>query len=217
MSFFPKLQGTKCTPLPADQLTDLLGNTDIYLIDQLLKGRYHPGERILDAGCGHGRNMHWFVRSAMTIYGIDQDSDVIDGLRSVYPDLPADQLQVSAVASMPFPDNHFDHVISSAVLHFAEGPEAFRNMWTEMIRVLKPGGSLFVRMASDIGIEDRVVAIGPGVYLIPDGSTRFLLTRPLLQSLLDELPLEYLEPFKTVNVDNQRVMCTLVLQKKLSA
>ena len=203
--------------MPAAPLTDLLGNTDIYLIDQLLKGRYHPGERILDAGCGHGRNLHWFVRNGANVFGIDRDEDAIAALRFAYPQLQRDQLQVSAVTSMPFPDDYFDHIISSAVLHFAEGQEEFRNMWREMTRVLKPGGSLFVRMASDIGIEEKVVATGPGVYLIPDGSFRFLLTRPLLQSILDELPLEYLEPFKTVNVDDQRVMCTLVLQKKQPA
>jgi hypothetical protein len=86
-------------------------------------------------------------------------------------------------------------------------------MWQEMVRILKPGGSLFIRMASDIGIENRVKPAGSGVYLLPDGSFRFLLTRDLLTSLLDIFPLGFLEPFKTTNVDDQRCMSTLVLQK----
>lgn len=199
--------------MPTEDLINILGNTDIYLVDQLLKGRYQHGDIILDAGCGHGRNMHWFVRNGMEIYGIDRDESAIDSLRSQHPQLREEQLQVCPVSTMPFPDDYFDHVISSAVLHFAEGPVEFRNMCREMCRVLKPGGSLFIRMASDIGIEDRVVSMGSGVYLIPDGSMRFLLTRAGLSSLLEEFSLQLLEPFKTVNVDDQRVMCTLVLQK----
>jgi tellurite methyltransferase len=82
-----------------------------------------------------------------------------------------------------------------------------------MVRVLKPGGSLFIRMTSDIGIENKVKVINDGVYLIPDGSTRFLLTKSLLASIFQQYPLSFIEPFKTVNVDDMRCMSTLVLQK----
>lgn len=192
---------------------DILGNTDIYLIDQILKGRYARQDRILDAGCGHGRNMHWFLYSGMEIYGIDRDSYVIDELKALHPEIPGERLLSCPVESIPYPDDFFNHIISSAVLHFAEGPDQFLAMWQEMVRVLKPGGSLFVRMASDIGIENRVEPMGSGVYLIPDGSMRFLLTKTWLKTLLDIFPLSLLEPFKTVNVDDLRCMSTLVLQK----
>ncbi len=88
-------------------------------------------------------------------------------------------------------------------------------MLDEMYRVLKPGGSLFIRMASDIGIEDKVQCIGENVYKIPDGSTRFLLTRDLLNQTLRRYSFTFLEDFKTVNVNDIRCMSTLVLQKKL--
>jgi ubiquinone/menaquinone biosynthesis C-methylase UbiE len=200
--------------MPAPTPVDLLGNTDIYLIDQILKGRYDQHDRILDAGCGHGRNMHWFLYSGMQIFGMDRDNSVIEDLKFRYPELGEARLQVSSVESIPFPDDYFDHVISSAVLHFAEGPDQFLAMWQEMVRVLKPGGSIFVRMASDIGIENRVEPMGNDVCLLPDGSMRFLLTKSWLKSLLDIFPLRFLEPFKTVNVDDLRCMSTLVLQKQ---
>jgi ubiquinone/menaquinone biosynthesis C-methylase UbiE len=194
-------------------LAELIGNTDIYLVDQILKGRYGPGDRVLDAGCGHGRNLHWFLANDIDVYGTDRDALVIDELRTMHPESAADRFKVCPVEQMPFPDDFFDHVISSAVLHFAKNPAHFLAMFGEMVRVLRPGGSLFIRMASDIGIADRIQPLGDGVYLIPDGSERFLLNRWMVQTLPLEFGLTVAEPFKTVNVDDQRCMSTWVLLK----
>jgi ubiquinone/menaquinone biosynthesis C-methylase UbiE len=197
-----------------NSLTHLLGQTDIYLIDQILKDRYRANDKILDAGCGPGRNMHWFLQNNFEITGIDQNDEAISQLRSVNPGLPENRFRVVPVEKMPFPDHYFDHVISSAVLHFATGTGHFRNMLKEMVRVLHPGGSLFIRMTSDIGIEEKVSLASDGVFDIPDGSRRFLLTRTLLNDCMKEFNLSFLEPLKTVNVDDIRCMSTLVLQKK---
>jgi tellurite methyltransferase len=196
-----------------NSLQKLVGETDIYLLDQILKGRYKPTDKILDAGCGWGRNLPWFLNEGIEVYGIDQDTVAIKELKIAYPFLPADRFQSSHVEHLPFNNNSFDHVISSAVLHFATGLSPFKSMVAEMARVLKPGGSLFIRMTSDVGIEKKVRLINDGVYLIPDGSTRFLLTRSLLADILQQYPLSFAEPFKTVNVDDIRCMSTLVLQK----
>ena len=198
----------------SNSLQKLAGNTDIYLLDQIMKGRYQQTDKILDAGCGAGRNMHWFLNEKIDIYGTDQDQFSIAQLKTLYPLLPEDNLQSCAVEHLPFEDNFFDHIISSAVLHFANSVSQFQDMLAEMIRVLKQGGSLFIRMTSDIGIEDKVRLIKDGVYIIPDQSKRFLLTRSLLADILKKYPLSVIEPFKTVNVDDIRCMSTLVLQKE---
>jgi len=189
----------------------VLGNTDIYLIDQIMKGRYAQEDIILDAGCGDGRNMHWFINNEFPIYGTDTDATMINALSKKYSSLPTDRFQVSAVKNMQFSTDFFDHVISSAVLHFAKDRHHFFSMVEEMLRVVKPGGTLFIRMASDIGIENYVKEIGEGVYHIPDGSTRFLLTRTLLSQLLKKYNVTFLEEFKTVNVNDIRCMSTLML------
>jgi ubiquinone/menaquinone biosynthesis C-methylase UbiE len=196
-----------------NSIQELLGQTDIYLIDQIMKGRYAPSDKILEAGCGNGRNMDWFVKNNFQIYGIDQSEAAILNLRSKYQDLDEKRLQVSMVEKLPFPDNHFDHIISSAVLHFAKSEFHFKEMICEMLRVLKPGGSLFIRMTSDIGIEDKVIFLGDGNYKIPDGSMRFLLKKDLLKDLSHTFKISFLEPLKTVNVDDMRCMSTLVLRK----
>ena len=194
-------------------LTETIGNTDIYLIDQILKDRYALNDIILDAGCGSGRNLHWFLQNKFHIYGIDQDETTIRHLQSRYPFLAANRFQHSPVERMPFENDYFDHIISSAVLHFARSTSHFHHMISEMVRVLRPNGSLFIRMTSDIGIEDKVQHIQDGVYHIPDGSRRFLLTRSLLADILHNNRLSFLEPLKTVNVDDIRCMSTLVLNK----
>ena len=199
----------------SNSINQILGETDIYLADQIIKGRYQINDKILDAGCGTGRNLHWFLQNNISIYGIDTNEDVISNLKTKFPLLPAERFQQSSVEKIPFENNYFDHVISSAVLHFAYTTFQFYFMMAEMIRVLKPKGSLFIRMTSDIGIENKVELISNGVYNIPDGSKRFLLTRPILADLIQKYKLSFLEPLKTVNVDDIRCMTTLLLQKSL--
>ena len=196
-----------------NSIQELLGQTDIYLVDQIMKNRFNLQDNILDAGCGNGRNMHWFLRNDYKIYGIDSDNESIATLKKKYPLLAADRFRVCAVEKTSFQSTHFDHIICSAVLHFANNTSHFSKMLEEMARILKPGGSLFIRMTSDIGIEDKVEFIGDGVFRIPDGSIRFLLNRQLLKDCLKEFNMSFLEPLKTVNVDDIRCMSTLVLQK----
>jgi tellurite methyltransferase len=193
-------------------LEEEIGSTDIYLVDQIMKGRYRKDDTVLDAGCGSGRNLHWFIGNKISIYGIDQSEGVIQNVRDRYPAV-AERFSRSEVEKMPFENDRFNHVISSAVLHFARDTDDFRQMMREMVRVLKPAGSLFIRMTSDIGIEDRVQMVSHGVFRIPDGSSRFLLTRTLLADVMRKNGLSFLEPLKTVNVNDIRCMSTVVLVK----
>ena len=196
-----------------NSIQTLLGQTDIYLIDQIMKGRYTADDIILDAGCGSGRNMYWFVHNGFNITGIDISEAAIEELKNNYRALPEGSLVVASLEKIPFGDNYFNHIICSAVLHFAKNMAQFNCMLTEMVRVLKPGGTLFIRMTTDIGIEEKVQLIADGVYAIPDGSTRFLLTRKLLANCMQQNNLSFIEPLKTVNVDDVRSMSTLLLQK----
>jgi tellurite methyltransferase len=195
-----------------NRLQQLVGDTDIYLIDQILKNRFLPGDKILDAGCGEGRNLHWFIENNFEVYGVDANTDTITELKQRLPASLTENFQIALVEAIPFKDASFNHVISSAVLHFATSEAHFLQMVKEMARVLQPGGTLFIRMTSNVGIENRVQHIDKGIYLIPDGSTRFLLTPALLETILQHNNLALVEPFKTVNVSNERCMSTVVAQ-----
>lgn len=195
-------------------LKQTIGSTDIYLLDQIVKNRYVYGDMILDAGCGNGRNLFWFYNNNFDMWGVDIDSGSIEQVKELYPKL-SQNFKIAELTKLPFRDDLFDHIICSAVLHFAISKDQFLSMFSELARVLKPGGSIFVRMASDIGIENKISFIENGVYRLGDGTNRFLLTKKLLQELMETHSLSFLEPLKTTNVNDIRCMSTLVLQNPI--
>ena len=200
-----------------NNLKELYGNIDIYLFDQLLKGRFDDCKKVLDAGCGTGRNAVYFLRNGFEVYGADQSLASIAKIKElsavVAPANPLDNFIVCNVEDMPFEDNWFDLVISSAVLHFAFDHDHFDNMLRATWRVLKPGGFLFARLASIIGIESIVKHLGGGRYLLPDNSQRYLVDEQTLHSYAYRLKGELYEPIKTTNVQNLRCMTTWCLRK----
>jgi tellurite methyltransferase len=193
------------------------GQIDIYLFDQLLRGRLQPGMRVLDAGCGSGRNLVYLLRSGYEVFGADSDVDAIEAVRvlaaTLAPQLPGANFRVEPVEEMSFPDAFADAVLSSAVLHFARNDRHFEAMVTDMWRVLRPGGLLFCRLASTIGMETRVRQTAGRRYVLPDGSERYLVDEALLVELTQRLGGAFLDPLKTTIVQNQRCMTTWVVRK----
>jgi SAM-dependent methyltransferase len=201
------------------KLREEFGDLDIYLFDQLLKGRLDASMRVLDAGCGKGRNLFYFLRKGYRVFAVDADDRAVEYVRELAtglaPDLPKDNFLVADVASLPFDSRQFDLVISSAVLHFAKDEPHFTRMVEEMWRVLKPGGMFFARLASSIGIEDRITRIHERWFCLPDGTQRYLADEAVLVEATERLQGEWLEPLKTTNVNHQRCMTTWVLRKAL--
>jgi tellurite methyltransferase len=194
------------------------GDIDIYLFDQLLRGRIVHGMRILDAGCGEGRNLVYLMREGLDVRGIDQSASAIDTLRRSaagfgYTDA-RERFSVQPVEETGFDDAAFDVVISSAVLHFARDETHWRVMVDEMWRILIPGGMFFARLGSTIGHETRVRPLGGGRYILPDDSERFLVDEKLLMSTGERLDGELLDPIKTTVVQAARSMTTWVLRKR---
>lgn len=200
-------------------LAALFGQIDIYLFDQLMRERITPGMRILDAGCGGGRNLVYLLSNGFEVAAADRDPAAVEAVRAMAsrlaPHLPGGNFRVEAVEALSFPDACADVVISSAVLHFASGPEQFTAMLQSMWRVLKPGGLFFCRLASSIGIADRVHPIGDGCFRLPDGSERYLVDEPALIAATARLGGELLDPLKTTVVQDQRAMTTWVVRKSL--
>jgi ubiquinone/menaquinone biosynthesis C-methylase UbiE len=201
-----------------NKLLDSFGNIDIYIFDQLLKGRFDNCKSVLDVGCGYGRNVVYFLKNDFDVFGVDADAGTIESVRELARQLSAKtspaNFVIAKAEEMPYEDASFDLVICSAVLHFAKNKTHFDQMLRSVWRVLKPGGFFFARLASDIGIEHMVKSKDNGRYLLPDGTTRYLVNHDTLVYYTCELNGELYEPIKTTIVDNLRAMTTWCMKKK---
>jgi tellurite methyltransferase len=200
-----------------NHLQELYGNIDIYLFDQLLKGTYDDCRSVIDVGCGGGRNIVYFLKNGYNVFGADPNAGAVESVRDLSLNLaplnPQENFVVATAEDMPFGDAAFDLAICSAVLHFAKDNAHFDAMLNSIWRVIKPGGYLFARLASDIGIENKVRDMGNGRYLLPDGSERFLVNEQTLLRYTHKLGGQLHEPIKTTNVQNLRCMTTWCLRK----
>ena len=208
------------TPVKTTTTSDvvtLLGQIDIYLLDQVLKGRIAPGDTILDAGCGYGRNLIYFFRSGFDVLAVDSEPEAVSEVTrlaaELAPRLPTENFRVESLEAMSFADGIADVVISSAVLHFARDDAAFDAMLRGSWRVLRRGGIFFARLASAIGMEQRVTPLGGRRYRLPDGTERYLVDESLLMEYARNLGGDLVDPLKTTVVQDQRCMTTWVMRK----
>jgi tellurite methyltransferase len=204
-------------PQTDSEIADLLGTMDIYVVDQLQRGRLRKDMRVLDAGCGSGRNLTYLLQAGAEVYGVDRNESAIERAREqaqrLAPDLTADHFQVADLEALPFEGQSFDAVLCSAVLHFAPDERSFLRQLDELWRVLRPGGVLFVRLASSIGIEDRIESRGGRRFGLPDGTERFLVDEALLLERTEAFGATLLDPLKTTHVQGLRCMTTWVLAR----
>ena len=199
-------------------LAEQFGSIDIYLFDQLLRGNIRPGMRVLDAGCGSGRNLTYLLREGFECFGVDRSEDSIGHVRAMAgrlaPGLPAGNFRVEAVEGMSFADGFADVVVCNAVLHFAKDDAQFVGMVRGLWRVLRPGGLLFCRLASTIGGEFERIGSSGRRFLMPNGVEWYLVDEELLMGWTRELGGELVDPLKTTVVQGARCMTTWVLRKR---
>ena len=202
---------------PSDDLRREFGDIDIYLFDQLHRGRIAEGMKVLDAGCGAGRNLVYLHRRGFDIWGTDGDERAITAARAqaatLAPSFPADRFRVERAERMSFENETFDVVISSAVLHFASDEQQWDAMLREMWRVLKRGGLFFARLATDIGHETRVRPLGNRRFIMPDGDERFLVDETYIVEATRRVGGTLVDPLKTSVVQNTRSMMTWVARR----
>lgn len=192
------------------------GQIDIYVFDQILRGNIAAGMRVLDAGCGYGRNLVHLLREGCEIFALDADAQAIDHVRqlsaSLSTGLPQENFQIGYIEQMPFPDDFVDVVLCNSVLHFARDEDHFRAQLAELWRVLRPGGTFFARLGSRIGMDfERLRA---GIFRVGDGSEWFLVDEEMLLDLTEELNATLVDPLKTTIVQDYRCMTTWVLRKR---
>ena len=203
--------------LDAHELRRLFGHIDIYVFDQIARGNILPGMRVLDAGCGGGRNLVYLMQAGYEVMGLDQEPRAIEGVRELArqlaPHLSEDAFRVESLEASTFSEGCADVVLCNAVLHFARDHAQFDAELDGAWRLLAPGGFFFARLASSIGIEDRVHPRGGGRYAQPDGTELYLVDHDQLLAAGARLGGRLMDPIKTTNVQGLRCMTTWVLRK----
>lgn len=189
---------------------DEIKGIDIYLLDQFLKNRISKNSKILDAGCGAGRNIHWLLKQGYQVTANDPNGERIIDLQTQFPQL---EFALAAIEDNAFADRKFDFIICNAVLHFAKDHTHFHQMFEGLVESLAPEGILFIRMTSNIGLEDKVQIEENGRCQLPDLSDRYLITRKQIDDLCAYHSLHLIEPVKSLKVEDLRTMTTIVLQK----
>jgi tellurite methyltransferase len=199
-------------------IQEQFGQIDIYVFDQILRGNIAAGMRVLDAGCGYGRNLVHLLRERCEVFALDADPDGVDHVRqlsdSLRTGLPAENFQVGSIEQMPFPNGFAEVVICNSVLHFARDERHFRAMLQELWRVLSPGGMLFCRLGSRIGMDFEEVR--DNIFVVGDGSEWFLVDEEMLLTLTEEMNGVLVDPLKTTIVQDYRCMTTWVTRKRRS-
>jgi SAM-dependent methyltransferase len=203
----------------AMNVQEQFGQIDIYVVDQILRGNITPEMRVLDAGCGYGRNLVHLLREGCEIFAVDANAEGVDHVRALAaqlaPDLPATNFRVGPIEKMDFPDDFADVVICSSVLHFARDEAHFLAMLKELWRVLRPGGMLFCRLGSRIGMNFE--RLRGNIFRINDGSEWFLVDEAELMQMTRQMNAVLVDPLKTTIVQDHRCMTTWVLRKRRSA
>ena len=193
------------------------GAIDIYLFDQLLRGRITTRDRVFDAGCGWGRNLVYLLRGGFDVYAADPDPDAIAAVRelarSLAPHLSEDRFELGPVERSSLADGSMQVVISSAVLHFAADERQWHAMMREMWRVLAPGGLFFARLATTVGHESQVRPLGNRRFIMPDGDERFLVDESFILASMNDLGGTLVDPIKTSVVHGKRSMMTWVVRR----
>jgi SAM-dependent methyltransferase len=204
-------------PRASEEVRSAFGEIDIYLFDQILRGRFDRRRRVLDAGCGDGRNLVYFLRRGFTCFGADRDRAAVGRVRALAselaPALPPENFQAADLDVLPWADDSMDAVICSAVLHFAEDEAHFGRMLHEMWRVLAADGLFFARLASNIGLESRIGYEAGRRLRLPDGTERFVVNESMLVDWTARAGGQLLDPIKTTNVQQQRCMTTWCITK----
>ena len=184
---------------------------DLFLLDLILKGKIPENARILDAGCGEGRNAIYFIQEGYEYLGIDSDESKIRLAQYMSSNISTSKAIFKVGDIRQMRDNAtFDLVICSRVLHFAESENDFFEMWSSISEQVSQGGMIYISMDSKI---DNALGhpVENGRFEFPDGAVRFAITDSIYQEI--KKGFELVEPLKTLVQNETRAQSFFTLRK----
>ena len=99
-----------------------------------------PGARVLDLGCGDGRNMPLLFNLGMAVYGVDISAEICTATRERMQRLGVIvDTRIGRNCGIPFEDRFFDHVLACHSCYYVDAGTTFDQNVAEIARVMKPG------------------------------------------------------------------------------
>jgi SAM-dependent methyltransferase len=177
--------------------------------------------RILDYGCGYGRSIRELhERGFCNLYGVDNSSGMIGRARK---ENPFARYIRNSGAEIPFSDGSFDAVLLLAVLTCMPDSREQARLFSELLRVLKGGGILYVSdllINSDTRNRERYKRFEPrhgryGVFELEEGVTLRHHTRKHLERLAASFATISLQEFQVETMNGHRSRAIrMILQKE---
>jgi SAM-dependent methyltransferase len=182
----------------------------------------HKSSRIVEYGCGYGRLLHFLkAKGYENLVGYDYAPAMIERGRTAYPGLELHAIQESGKVSMP--DSSADLVVMSTILCCIIEKEEQKRIISEMRRILKKGGILYL---SDFSIcahprykdkyADAERIFGEwGIYTTAEGLTVRHHSTEWIADLLREFDILWMEQFdfKTMNQNPARTIHCVSMKK----
>ena len=117
-----------------------------YKTQLIQQAAIQPGQRVLDLGCGTGTlaMMAKHAQPSAEVFGLDADPQMLKAAYAKRDEEGLDvQFDVGFTNDLPYPDAHFDRILSSIMIHHLKTPDKEKTA-REVYRVLKPGGQLHI-------------------------------------------------------------------------
>ncbi len=126
-------------------------NLDLAVLDDFIASVTAAGSGpLLDAGCGTGRITRYLADRGCTVEGVDISPGMVTAARRAHPDLT---FAVASITDLPHQASTFAGVLLwYSTIHTP--PDHLPGIFTEMVRVLRPGGHLVVAFQAGVGTHD---------------------------------------------------------------
>ncbi len=121
-----------------------------------------PATKLLDAGCGNGKYLS--VRKDCEVYACDTCPSLIMSAAKKHTHA---NIILANIKSLPYFDNTFDYIICIAVLHHLTTEESRLKGLEELVRVVKPGGKIFLTVWATEACKPKWRHVGGTDYMVP--------------------------------------------------
>ncbi len=191
-----------------------------YLLNFFSQIKKRKNRKILDLGCGAGRNTLMLCKLGFKVYGCDLNREMVLETRRKLPVHFKNNIIICDIVSLPYYDNFFDFVLSNGIFHNAVSFQDFEKAISETTRILKVRGSLVVNvfiMDPTLKGNLKVIPQSKKLYLTQEKLPMVLLSLEELISVFKKKKL-YLQSYGTRKVEiatGERKVFKGVFKKRL--